>query len=207
MLKSIFRGALMMAALLLAVSALPAQTMDADDAAIHEQLRALLRNVQQAVNTRKYDELAQYFDPKMHVTPSNQEVLSSPDQIKPYFEKWFGPGHFLKSLEMTLTADALTELNAAKDSGVVFGTGLEKYELSDGRHYVISSRWSATVVKGADSQWRIKTLHIGVDFTDNPLFNEVKAALPRFAIYGALAGLLAGLLLGWLLTRRRRTQA
>ena len=206
MLKSIFRG-ILMALLLLAASTLFAQTMDAGDQAIHEQLRALLQNVQQAVNARQYDRLAQYFDPKMHVTPSNQEVLSSPDQIKPYFDKWFGPGRFLKSLDMTLKADALTELNAARDAGIVFGTGMEKYELSDGRRYDVPSRWTATVVKGDDGQWRIKTLHIGVDFTDNPLFNEVKAALPRFAIYGAAAGLLAGLLVGWLVTRRRRPQA
>jgi ketosteroid isomerase-like protein len=202
MLKRIFHIAL--SAMLLWGTAFCAQAADANDQATHEQLRALLHNVEQAVNTQQYGQLAQYFDPKMHVTPSNQETLSSPEQIKPYFDKWFGPGRFLKSVQMTMTADALTELNAAKDEGVVVGSGLEKYALSDGRHYDLPTRWTATVVKGQDGQWRMLTLHLGVDFTDNPLFNEVKAAVWRFAIYGAVAGLLVGLILGWLLTRRRR---
>jgi ketosteroid isomerase-like protein len=137
------------------------------------------------------------------VTPITQEVLSSPAQIKPYFEKWFGPGGLLKSLQMTLTADDLTELNAAKDQGIVYGSGLEQYALSDGRYYDFSTRWTATVIKGADGQWRIGTLHIGVDFSDNPLLNDVKATVWRFTAIGTVAGLLVGLVLGWLVFRRR----
>jgi len=209
MLKKIFHHVLtMMAALTLSVAVLPAyaaaEAGNTGDAAIHEQLRALLHNVESAVNAQEYDQLAQYFDPKMYVTPSNQETLTAPDQIKPYFEKWFGPGRFLKSVHMTLTADALTQLNAAKDEGVAFGSGLEKYVLSDGRSYDIPTRWTATVIKEADGQWRIATLHIGVDFTDNPLFNQVKAAVWRYSAIGTAAGLLVGFMLGWLLMRRRR---
>lgn len=204
MLKSIFRNTLMVLALLAAALSAQAQADTADEA-IHEQLRTLLHQVEQAVNTQHYDQLAGYFDPKMHVTPSNQEVMSAPEQINAYFNKWFGPGRFIQSVQMTLTADALTELNAAKDQGIVLGSGLEKYVLTDGRRYEIPTRWTATVAKGADGQWRIATLHIGVDFTDNPLFNEVKAAVWRFAAIGAGAGLLVGLALGWLLMRRRRT--
>ena len=204
MLKRIFRNALM--AVLLLAAIVPVQTANAADEAIHEQLRALLHNVEKAVNAQQYDQLAQYFVPKMHVTPSNQEVLSSPDQIKPYFEKWFGPGRFLKSLQMTLTADALTELDAARGVGIVVGSGREQYVLSDGRHYDIPTRWTATVAKGTNGQWRIATLHIGVDFTDNPLFNEVKAALWRFTAFGSVAGLLIGVAVGWLLFRRRQAR-
>jgi hypothetical protein len=55
-----------------------------------------------------------------------------------------------------------------------------------------------------DGKWRISTLHIGVDFTDNSILNEAKAAIGRYAAIGAAAGLLAGLILGWLVFRRKK---
>jgi ketosteroid isomerase-like protein len=204
MLKNIFRIIFLVSLLAANLSAQAADaSAETGDEAIHEQLRALLHNIETAVNAQQYDQLALYFDAKTHVTPSNQETLSAPDQLKPYFDKWFGPGRFLKSIQMTLTADNLTELNAAKDFGIVTGSSFEKYVLTDGRHYDLPTRWTATVAKGADGQWRISTLHIGVDFTDNPLLNEAKAAITQFAVIGVAGGLIIGIILGWLLGRRR----
>ncbi|MDR2187834.1 MAG: hypothetical protein LBE62_07235 [Azonexus sp.] len=174
------------------------------DEAIHEELRALLRGLEAAVNAHDYDKLPQYFDTKMHVVTITQEVLTAHEQIKPYFENWFGPGKFLKDLKMSLTADALTELNANRDFGIVFGTGLEKYDLADGRHYDFPTRWTATVGKGDDGRWRILTLHIGTSFYENPLVADLQAAVPRYAWGGGVAGLFAGLILGWLLFRRKK---
>ena len=167
------------------------------DHAIHEELRGVLAGVQAAINEKRYDDLAPFVSEKLRVTTINQETLSTRDEIAPYFKKWFGPGGFLKSLTFTLSADALTELDASKKFGIVRGSGVENYVLSDGRPFEMKTRWTATVVKDADKKWRILALHIGTNFLDNPILDAAKAALFRAAALGALGGLVVGALLAF----------
>ena len=44
----------------------------------------------------------------IRATTITQETMSGPAEVSAYFKKWFGPGGFLKKLDMTFTADALT---------------------------------------------------------------------------------------------------
>lgn len=173
------------------------------DPAIHNELRALLQGLEQAVNTERYGDLAQYFSANMTVTTINQEVLTKPAEIAPYFQRWFGPGGYLKKLDMKLTADALTRLDPDKNYGVVTGSGLEKYILADGRSFDMLTRWTASVMKGDDGKWRILTLHIGTNFLDNPILTKAEASLAWFAAGGAGGGLVLGMLLMAFLKRRR----
>ena len=173
------------------------------DQATHEALRGVLQGVEQAVNTQRYGDLAQYFDKDMRVTTIDQEVLTSRKDIVPYFEHWFGPGGYLKSLHMTLTADAPTRLGPGKRFGTVTGSGLEQYGLADGRHFDMKTRWTATVVRDDDGKWRILTLHIGTNFLDNPILAKAESALVYFAAGGVAVGLVLGMLIMWLWRRRR----
>ena len=88
------------------------------DADIHAELRTLLGGMQSAVNDAKYGELGQYFHDQMRVTMINQEVLKARGEIAPFFDKWFGPSRFMKRVNMTLTADALTQLHSSKTLGI-----------------------------------------------------------------------------------------
>lgn len=173
------------------------------DHAIHEQLRGLLTGVQDAINAKRWDDLAPFFSEKMRVTTINQEVLSSRDEIAPYFKKWFGEGGFLKDLTFTLNADALTELDKTKSYGIVRGSGVENYVLSDGRRFDMNTRWTATVVKDHDKKWRILALHIGTNFLDNPILAAAKDMVVRAAVLGVIAGLVVGALLASLFSRRK----
>ncbi len=177
------------------------------DQAIHEDLRALLQGMQQAINAEKYSELEPYFHENLRVTTINQEVISERSEITDYFERWFGAGGYLKTLEITLTADDTTELYGDKTFGIVRGTGNEKYVLSDGRAFDMSTRWTATVIKDTDEQWRILSLHIGTNFLDNPILSVAESALKTFAAGGALAGLVLGWLITFFYMRRRKARA
>ncbi len=177
------------------------------DQAIHEELRTLLQGMQQAINAEKYSELEPYFHENLRVTTINQEVISERSEITDYFERWFGSDGYLKTLEITLTADDTTELYGDKTFGVVRGTGEEKYVLSDGRAFDMVTRWTATVIKDADGQWRILSLHIGTNFLDNPILSVAESSLKTFAAVGALAGLFLGWLLSFLYMRRKKAQA
>jgi hypothetical protein len=175
------------------------------DRAIHEELRGLLTGIEEAVNASRYDALSPFFTERAQITTINQEVITSRSGIPAYFQKWFGPGGYLKKLEMKLTADALTELYGEKTFGVVRGWGEENYVLADDRFFPMKTRWTATVIKDQDSKWRILSLHIGTNFLDNPILAKAEGSL----MYAAGAGLVVGVALGalavFLITRKKKS--
>lgn len=167
----------------------------------HQELRALLRGLEKAVNEQRYYELAPYFHQNLRVTTINQEIISSRDEIGAYFDHWFGPGGYLKKVEMKLTADELTELYADKTIGVVRGSGQENYELSDSRYYEMLTRWTATVIRDEDGKWRILSLHIGTNFLDNPIINKAE----KWLLYIAIGGFIVGIIFTFVLNFLRRS--
>ena len=173
------------------------------DHAVHTELRALLTGIEAAVNQGKYDRLKHFFHKDLSVTMSNQETLSSYEDIERYFDFWFGTDGFLEKVEMKLVADATTKLYADKRFGIVHGSGEENVYLSDSRFYPMKTRWTATVSKTADGQWRILSLHIGVDFLNNPVLDVVEDSVKYVGLASAAAGLLFGLFFGFLVWRRR----
>lgn len=198
------RYILMLAFLLVSTTAFPEEEADH---AIHQELRALLQGMEQAINSKNYSDLEPYFMEDLRVTTINQEVISKRSEITAYFEKWFGEGGYLKTLEITLTPDATTELYGDKSFGIVRGSGDEKYVLADGRYFDMSTRWTATVMKDSDGQWRILSLHIGTNFLDNPILDKAESALMTFAAGGVLAGLILGWLVSFLFFRRKKASA
>jgi ketosteroid isomerase-like protein len=188
------------ACLLVTASAIAA---DEPDHAIHQELRAILVTVQSAVNSANYDAMLPVLSKDIRATTITQEVMKGQPEVSAYFRKWFGPGGFLKKLEMHFTADALTELSPDKTSGVVLGSAVESYTLADGRTYDMKTRWTATVVKEADGKWRLRTIHFGTNFLDNPILDEAKRAVVKYAALSGGIALVAGGLLGFFLARRK----
>ena len=193
----------MMKRMLIVLLVLFTQQLPANTEASHTELRQLLSGIENAINNEEYNALSQYFSKEMKVTAINQEFLSQHSDIVPYFEKWFGKNGKIKKLEIKLTADKKTKFYS-DTIGVVYGTGEEKYILSDTRKFDMITRWTATVIKENDGKWRILTLHIGTDFLDNPLLNTIESSVKFFGILGLVVGLLLGLLFGFLLWKKKK---
>jgi len=190
---------LLLASLLFA----PLAAAEEPDHAIHQELRGILTTVQSAVNSGQYDAMLPVLSKDIRATTITQETITGHPGVSAYFKKWFGPGGFLKKLEMKLTADDLTELSADKTWGIVRGSAIETYTLADGRVYPMPTRWTATVAKEADGHWRLRAIHFGTNFLDNPILDEAKRKAKQYTAAGAGGGLLAGLILGFLLGKRR----
>lgn len=187
--------------LLLTLTSLSAFASESDEA-IHRELRQAVVLVESAINSGEYDKMLPVLSNDLRATPITQEFIHGKEGIEPYFHKWFGKDKFLKSLNISLTADTQTELSADRTWGVVYGKGMEKYILNDGRSYDIPTRWTATVVL-EEGHWKIRTIHFGTNFVDNPLINEATQAINK-VMYGAGGGgLLVGLILGFFLFRRK----
>ncbi|HKS25055.1 MAG TPA: hypothetical protein VJZ76_19830 [Thermoanaerobaculia bacterium] len=195
MLKHLFLALLLIA---------PAAWAEEPDHEIHQELRGILTTVQSAVNGGNYDAMLPVLSKDVRATTITQESFSGHAGVSAYFKKWFGPGAFLKKLEMKLTADDLTELSADKTWGIVRGSAIETYTLADGRVYPMPTRWTATVAKEADGHWRLRAIHFGTNFLDNPILDEAKRKAKEYTMLGAGGGLLAGLVLGVLIGRRRK---
>jgi len=174
------------------------------DEAIHGELRTILTTLQTAINNGDYDAMLPAVSPDIRATTINQETLSSREDVSAYFKRWFGPGGYLAKLEMTMTPDALTELSPDRTWGLARGTGIERYTLADGRTYDMQTRWTAVVAKESDGQWRLRGMHIGTNFLDNPILTEAANTVRNVGIAAAAGGLLLGALGGFLLGRRRK---
>jgi len=188
---------------ILALFALPLYAAEEADHQIHQELRAILGTIEGAINSGNYDAMLPVISDNVRATTITQEVMSNRAEVSAYFKKWFGPGGYLKKLDMHLTADALTELSPDKTWGLVRGSGIENYTLADGRQYPMKTRWTAVLAKEADGKWRLRAIHLGTNFLDNPVLDDAKHAVVRYACIAGVVALVVGLFLGFLIGRRK----
>jgi hypothetical protein len=94
--------------------------------------------------------------------------------------------------------DELTILYGG-DTGISFGSAVERFKMASGRDFVLPARWSATLVK-EDGRWLIASLHVSDNLFDNPLLDLAR----RMIWWAGGIALLLGILIGFLLGRRRR---
>jgi len=194
---------LMMAALV-ALAPHAALAAEEPDHAIHEALRALLRDAVAAIDAGQYDKLLPLLAENVEVTSVTQEVMSGRAEVTRYFDEWFGPKGYMKSMTMKMDADRLTDLAPDKSWGLVRGKALEHYEAKDGDVFDFATRWTAVMLRGDDGRWRIRAIHFGTNHLDNPVLTKVTKTLERYAFYAAFGGLGLGLVVGYAWGRRRK---
>jgi len=201
------RKCLLVLAALAALSATPVLAQEADHD-IHEQLRAILREVEAAMNSGQFDRMLPMLDEHVAATSITQEVMGSRADVSGYFKEWFGPSGYMKSMSMKLVPDALTELSPDRTWGLVRGAGVEHYEAKDGDQFDFKTRWTAVVTKGQDDRWRLRAIHFGTNHLDNPVLTKVQRVLTRYGVVGGVAALIVGLLIGiWIGRRSARVRA
>lgn len=191
--------------LLIAILISGVSTAEEENHEDHEALRALLKGATSTVNEQKFENLSQFFHPNLLVTTVNQETIVKPEKLEPFFRSWVGPEQYVLKMSMSMEADELTAFYGEGDSrfGVVTGSGVEDYKLADGRHLNLKTRWTATVTKDEQGEWKIIALHLGTNFYDNPIVEQFQNATKTYTIAGALGGFLLGALLVGLIMRRK----
>lgn len=174
-----------------------AQDRNAD----HDELRAMLKSVTEAMNTRNLDSIAPLFHSQFTITTVDQQIFTDLPSFKTYFSGLFsGERAVLKSVTFAPTADALTTF-VGDNIGLSHGTSTDAYLFADGETRVMTSRWTATLYK-ENGKWRILNVHIGSNLFDNPVIGALKSWLYKIGAAAGIAGLILGVFLGRIFHRK-----
>lgn len=174
-------------------------TGSAQEDPAHNELRAMRDGFLAAMNRGDLDTQLTFLHPNVVVTWHNAEVSRGRDGVRAYLDRMLrGPEKRVEKFGAELNVDELSILYGG-DTAIAFGSAQEHFTLTSGRAFDFTGRWSATMVR-EDGKWLVANLHTSDNLFDNPLLNQVRAALP----WAGGGGLLAGALSGWLLGRRRR---
>jgi ketosteroid isomerase-like protein len=196
---------LALAIALLALIGGPLHAQQAGEAADHEALRKLKSEVISAINTKNLDRIDALLHKPFLATVVTQDSFNDAGKLKAYFEGLF-TRRFLRIAKLTMDSDADEPAEIITGTfAVARGGTKERYEMADGRSFTLDGRWTATALKDA-GQWKVLTIHSGVNFIDNPVINAIERTTMWFAGGGFALGAVIGILIGWFFTRRRRAQ-
>src|SRR5262249_20142196 len=113
---------------------------------VHEELRTLRREMVEAVNKSDIDALLTRLDKNGVVTWMDGQVSRGPQGVKEYIEKMTkGDNRKVNSYKTDAEVDELTHLYG--DTGVATGHSRDQFALTDGRDFVVDTRWTAMLVK------------------------------------------------------------
>jgi|SRR5262245_2607932 len=196
--QAMFSWIFSLAALAAVVIGVQAQERKQD----HDELRAMLKTVTEAMNARDIEAMAPLFNNKFSITTVDQQTFTNLTDFKAYFNGLFaGPRATLKSITFNPTADALTEF-VGEEIGFCRGASTDTYVFADGETRVMTSRWTANLYKD-NGKWKILSVHIGVNLLDNPVVTALKRWLYKVGIGASVAGLLLGFGLERLMRRKQ----
>ncbi len=172
----------------------------------HEELRAMLRTVKDALVAKEVDRLAPILDVGFTIITVDQQRFKGLAEFKAYWNGLFREDKaLLKSVAVNPQADELTRF-LGEDTGISTGTSEDRYEFADGETRVMKVRWSAVVHK-VGGHWKLVSLHIGTNLLDNPVLDAAKRMLAKVGGGALLAGIVLGAIGGYATGRRSPRRA
>lgn len=174
-------------------------TAPAQEDPAHNELRAVRDGLLAGMNKGDIDAQLVFLHPNVVVTWHNAEVSRGREGVKKYLDRMLhGLTKVVEEFGADVTVDELSILYGG-DTAVAFGSAQEHFKLAGGKHFDLTGRWSATLVK-EDGKWLVANLHTSENIFNNPLLNVATKAL--WPVGGS--ALLVGALGGWLIGKRGR---
>lgn len=168
----------------------------------HEELRAILRSVTDAMNSKNFAALTPLFHEKFSITTVDQKLFTNIADFKAYYEGLYqGENAPLKSITFKPEADALTEF-IGENIGISHGTSTDTFVFSDGDTRVMTSRWTATLFK-ENGKWKILNVHVGTNLLDNPVISTLESYVYKVGAGTLVAGFIIGFAIAWFMRRKR----
>ena len=163
-----------------------------------KQLRAILADIEKALNDRDFEATVKHLHPNAIITYQNAEVSQGIDGARAYFKRMMeGTAAIVTNFSTKATVGAPAVFYG--DIAVAFGTTVDTLELASGLDFTLNANWSGTVVKER-GEWKVAAIHFSTNLFDNVLLNNAK----RIAWITGAAGFLVGIILMFLMARFRR---
>jgi ketosteroid isomerase-like protein len=182
--------------LLLAVFATVAQ---AQDEAVHDEIRAMRDRAIAAFEARDVEALFAELDDRVIFTAMNNETVTGKEALIAYYAKMMdGSAGLVSDLQVAFETDALATLLAGNQAAVASGSVVAAFKMRAGLEFSVPLRWTATLSRDSGA-WKIVALHFSANIFDNPIDSALRSYLWLMLAAALAVGLVAGLVL-----RRRR---
>lgn len=186
---------LLICALVLSVASLA----QAQDDAVHDEIRATRDRAIAAFQARDVEALFAELDDRVIFTAMNNETVAGKDAAREYYARMMeGPASLVSGLEVTFETDALATLLAGNQAAVASGSVVAGFRMRAGQEFTVPLRWTAMLARDSGA-WKIVAMHFSANIFDNPLDTVLRKYLWLMLAAAAAFGLVAGFLL-----RRRR---
>ncbi len=171
----------------------------AADAPVHDELRALQKTMEDALNARDLDALLANVDDKLVFTAMNAEAGYGKEHVRNYFNRMLnGPDKIVDDIKVDFVPDGLATFYGP-DVAVSAGNADSHYDLTNGMKFDVNARWTATLVR-KDGKWLVAAFHYSTNMFQNPVLDAQRKWMAIAGIGGAL---LLGVI-GFFVGRRRR---
>lgn len=195
---------------LLAVLAPLAAAQPSGDEAVHEALRELKQQAEDAFNAlgqsgdrADLDRLLDLVHEDVVLAAMNGRFAVGKSGIVEYFDATMtGPDRTVQSVHHTFEVATLTTLYGS-DTGVAHGTSHGTYELTSGLSFEVDTNWTATMVNEG-GRWLLASFQFAPSIFDNPLLDRAVNSLYWGIGIAGLVGLAIGFLIGRLMAKQRR---
>ncbi len=172
-----------------------AQNVTGQEDPRHNELRAVLVDLQQAINKKDIATVKSYMDPNINVVYQNGEVADGVNAVEAFYKRMLtGDNPVLKDYSVVITVDKLSEFYGT-NTAVAYGATVDSITFIGDKKVELPSRWTATLYK-ENGGWKIVSLQFGVNVFDNPLLSTAKKSVLYFSIGAIVLGLIAGIFVG-----------
>ena len=175
----------------------PEPAQPAKDAAVHNELRALQKAMEDALNSRDLDALLANVDDDLVFTAMNAESGYGKQHVRDYFNRMLnGPDKVVDKISVDFIPDKLAVFYGP-DVAVSAGKAESHYELTNGMKFDVTARWTGTLVH-KQGRWLVGSFHYSANIFDNPVLTIQR----NYLIAGGAGGALVLGVLGFFIGRK-----
>jgi uncharacterized protein (TIGR02246 family) len=179
-----------------------AYAQPAADAPVHDELRALAKTMEEALNKRDLDALLANVDDDLVFTAMNAEAGYGKQHVRDYFNRMLnGPDKVVENISVDFIPDKLVTFYGP-DVAVSAGNAASHYELTSGMKFDVTARWTSTLVR-KNGRWLVASFHYSTNMFKNPVLDAQR----KFMLLagGGVALLLA--IIGFFVGRKTGSRA
>lgn len=171
----------------------------AQDDAVHDEIRAMRDRAIAAFEARDVEALFAELDDRILFTAMNNETVAGKEALTAYYARMMeGSSGLVADLQVEFQTDALATLLAGNQAAVATGSVVAAFKMRAGLEFSAPLRWTATLSRDSGA-WKIVALHFSANIFDSPIDSAVRSYLWLMLA----AALLVGLVIGLVLRRRR----